>query len=500
MANRIKKFCDKNYLRVKIYVATVLLTLITSFVISNFMFYNELKSVVERQYNGLYADMNHFMTKQEEHGSFAEIPSDFYDGYSMSGKMVAVNMQSDNSVEFSTTGIFKRDTLTTFQTQVMSLYIPFLLSNSEHDILNIPKDSHDSFSKMTFDENQRVYASVFKRFNGEGDRRDTVEIRKDITSQVQAPFRSYFSDFLFQMIFFCFVALGWVVYTLRLAYRPLEDALSDALEDQEQLRIETRVIDPKHGFEVAQIVNRFNDLLTRYDNLTKQNLNTMQDVSHEVKTHLTAIKQSVDVINLYGIEDSGILQQKLASIDMSINRATSIMSAILDLARLKQGALKKDHPSYKASYLLSYFLKFKRRKHQDFDIMLESHVGDAAIEIEREHFFLALNPIMDNATKYSVDSNTILVKAFNNEKQGTIHVAITNTGHTINPKDLPHLFERYYRGKNTGNVNMGSGLGLTITKEVMDIYNGTIKVKSDDKGRTTFTLIFPRSARPGLTE
>lgn len=457
------------------------------------MFYKDLSNTVERQYACLYDDMERINEYREIHGSFSQIPEQFYNGYAISRKMLLINQGSDNKTDFTTTGSFGKKKLTPLENQLLSLYIPTFFSEDSDITTKTPGDNRTKFSKMTIDENQRVYASVFYRHVDIDGEIDTIEIRKDVTSIIKEPFNDFMGDLFTILAWFSFISFLWIGWGLRTAYRPLEVALGTTMSRQHDFNVETQVKDPKYGDEVSRVVDRFNDLLNRYSDLAQHNLNTMQDVSHEVKTHLTAIKQSVDMIKLYGPNEPEILKDKLTSIDSSITRATSIMSAILDLARLKQGARKHNMPAYKAGYLLTYFLKFNRNKYIDFDIIMENFTGTAYLEIEREHFFLALNPIMENAIKYSHDSNTILLKAFSNDKDKTVHVSITNTGQPIDPADMPHLFERYYRGVNTGNVNNGSGLGLTITKEVMDIYGGRVKVKSEPTGRTTFTLIFPQA-------
>ncbi|MEC3533531.1 HAMP domain-containing sensor histidine kinase, partial [Bacillus thuringiensis] len=72
-----------------------------------------------------------------------------------------------------------------------------------------------------------------------------------------------------------------------------------------------------------------------------------------------------------------------------------------------------------------------------------------------------------------------------------LYIDVISWGHQIKEEEIPFLFNRYYRGKNLDNSIKGSGLGLTISKKVMDIYNGKINVESNTDGRTVFTLVIP---------
>ncbi|MED2161979.1 ATP-binding protein, partial [Bacillus thuringiensis] len=106
-----------------------------------------------------------------------------------------------------------------------------------------------------------------------------------------------------------------------------------------------------------------------------------------------------------------------------------------------------------------------------------------------------MNPILDNAVKYSVDSNHVEINVISKTNDNTVCISVTNKGIVLDPKEIPFLFDRYYRGKNLDYTKQGSGLGLTIAREVMNIYKGKITAQSTTDDKTSFTLRFPKAIR-----
>ncbi|MED2164114.1 ATP-binding protein, partial [Bacillus thuringiensis] len=141
--------------------------------------------------------------------------------------------------------------------------------------------------------------------------------------------------------------------------------------------------------------------------------------------------------------------------------------------------------------LIDEYLDYTRKIFPEFDFISECDVEQPIIRINKQHFLLALNPIIENAVRYSVHSNEVIVHIKDVGCPSCLYIDVISWGHQIKEEEIPFLFNRYYRGKNLDNSIKGSGLGLTISKKVMDIYNGKINVESNTDGRTVFTLVIP---------
>lgn len=139
------------------------------------------------------------------------------------------------------------------------------------------------------------------------------------------------------------------------------------------------------------------------------NIESMQDVSHEVNNKLTSIKQSIDVLRFYGTNNKLIVEQKLKSIDDNIEQITKVMSTFLDLAKLDRGIHMDATKSRDVKEMIENYLQYIKKVFPDFDFIGKYDVSSPIIHFNKEHFVLALNPIIENAVRYSLHSNEIVI-------------------------------------------------------------------------------------------
>jgi two-component system sensor histidine kinase SenX3 len=110
-----------------------------------------------------------------------------------------------------------------------------------------------------------------------------------------------------------------------------------------------------------------------------------------------------------------------------------------------------------------------------------------AVDADRELLGLALRQLLDNALKYSPPTSTIDIHAQGN---GTVVIAVHNSGSTIPEQDQARIFERFYRGAQARHVP-GTGIGLAIVQQIAAAHRGTLTVASSSGAGTTFTLSLP---------
>lgn len=354
-----------------------------------------------------------------------------------------------------------------------------------------PELKERGLSTYTNPNNKYQYAVLNYKFE-HNNHKVSVKVIRNVTSVVIKPIRGFMYSLYISLLWYIIIGsiVGYVAVSI--TFRPLGRALDNGFREIEETNYEARfTITGKYGKEITSVKLKINEILEKMNEIVEKNIESIQDVSHEVNTHLTSIKQSVDVIRLYGNNNPKILEDRLNSIDTNIIRMSSIMSTILDLAKLNQGSIKADIKTYSARELVEGFINHYRKVYPDFVFITKYNLVDSNLDIDRDHFFLALKPIIENAVKYSSErSKCILVAISSKWEENDIRIAVRNRGDYIPPEEIPHIFERHYRGKS--NAKQGSGLGLTITKKVMDLYDGNIEVASSPVGLTTFTLIFQR--------
>jgi signal transduction histidine kinase len=113
---------------------------------------------------------------------------------------------------------------------------------------------------------------------------------------------------------------------------------------------------------------------------------------------------------------------------------------------------------------------------------------ELTVDADRELLRLALRQLVDNAVKYSPPNSTIEISATAN---GTVGIAVRNSGSTIPERDQARIFERFYRGAQARHIP-GTGMGLAIVQQIAQAHGGALTVNSAPADGTTFTLALPR--------
>ncbi|MDD4409111.1 MAG: HAMP domain-containing sensor histidine kinase [Candidatus Pacebacteria bacterium] len=216
--------------------------------------------------------------------------------------------------------------------------------------------------------------------------------------------------------------------------------------------------------------------------------------SHELRTPVTVIRGYISMI----LDDpkcsslDGDYKEYLEIIKISTERLNNLIEDLLNVSRIEQGRMKTNLETVNAYDIINSTVKeFEvQAKGKDLDILCEKTVElDDEIEIDKDKFKQVLINIIGNAIKYT-PSGSVKVEAKNNIKNLVITVKDTGIGMTA--KEREHLFEKFYRVKNERTEEIiGTGLGLWITKQLVEIMKGTIAVDSIENVGTQFTIEFP---------
>jgi signal transduction histidine kinase len=102
-----------------------------------------------------------------------------------------------------------------------------------------------------------------------------------------------------------------------------------------------------------------------------------------------------------------------------------------------------------------------------------------------------INDLLSNAFNYT-EKGFVQVRTYPDNLNNHVVLEVADSGIGIDPEDQPHLFERFYRGRHTGQSDIpGTGLGLAIAKEIIDLHRGFIEVDSKEEGETVFRVRLP---------
>jgi len=213
------------------------------------------------------------------------------------------------------------------------------------------------------------------------------------------------------------------------------------------------------------------------------------DASHELRTPLTALKSMLEV----GLRDKNLdikeAKQLMSESIEETDKLKNLSDSLLELAR--ENKQKISFEKVKVAEVLKEAIKKTDSKARNKKIKIISKVNGSTVKGNKDKLSELLVILLDNAIKYSPKNSQIKISA-KKGKNVTV-IKVNDQGLGISEKDLPHIFERFYRAdsarshQNTG----GYGLGLAIAQKIVEEHSGKISVKSEENKGTEFKIILP---------
>lgn len=234
----------------------------------------------------------------------------------------------------------------------------------------------------------------------------------------------------------------------------------------------------------------FNDV-TRLRHLEIMRRDFAANVSHEIKTPLTAIKGFVETL-LNDSKEGGQTHKFLTIITRHVNRLTAIIDDLMHLSRIEKANEIFSHKleNRKIETVLDTALLLCKEKAKEKNIKIQMS-GNATTVIDATLIEQAAVNLLDNAIKYSPKNSKITISTKSNYNE--IQIQFQDQGIGIAAKHLPRLFERFYRVDKARSRKMGgTGLGLAIVKHIASAHGGRVSVTSRKGHGSTFTLHLPQ--------
>ena len=256
------------------------------------------------------------------------------------------------------------------------------------------------------------------------------------------------------------------------------------------------------GDEIARVAAAFNrmanELETRdaalrtSDALRRQ---MMADVSHELKTPLTAMRGYIETLRMPEVAlDAGRRDRYFETIDRETRRLERIVKDLLDLARYDHGGVVLQRRVFDIERLFENVAGRHEQAAHAKAVAIHIHVDPRADQViaDPDRIEQAIENLVGNALRHTPTGGTIALTAM--QSDGTAIVSVSDSGGGIAADHLPHVFDRFYKvDAARAAESTGSGLGLSITKAIIDRHGGTIRVSSEP-GQTTFTILLPQSS------
>jgi signal transduction histidine kinase len=219
------------------------------------------------------------------------------------------------------------------------------------------------------------------------------------------------------------------------------------------------------------------------------------NASHELKTPAAAIQAAAETIRSAVDEDPGAVGEFAEQLEREALRMSRIVSDLLDLSRLESGGSTPDEVALDALAHEEVARFDAGARAAGLTLELEAHPGPR-VRGSAKDLALLLRNLVDNAIRYTRPGGSVHVQV--GPEGDSMTITVRDTGIGIPTRDLPRIFERFYRvdrarSRETG----GTGLGLSIVKHVVDNHGGTIEAQSELGRGTTFTVRLPAAEGRG---
>jgi len=221
-----------------------------------------------------------------------------------------------------------------------------------------------------------------------------------------------------------------------------------------------------------------------------QQSDLISEMVHELRTPLTSIVAYSELLLRSGIQP----QQQQAFVETILEestRLTTMINDFLDLARLQSGRSRLAHNPVDIADLVRDCVSVMMAQAQQKNIQFTCHAqGDSpSIQGDAGRLKQVLMNLLSNAVKYTAANGHVTTNV--SRQDDVVHVVIRDTGRGIPERDLPHIFDKFYRVPDSEGWAAGTGLGLSITKEIVEAHGGRVDVESQVGVGTAFTLVLP---------
>jgi len=274
--------------------------------------------------------------------------------------------------------------------------------------------------------------------------------------------------------------------------------LKDAAEKLAEGDLQTRVPVQGHD-EVSMLAATFNQMaeqLQTVDQKQRELEGLRRDliawVSHDLQTPLTSIRAILEAVSDGVVDDPETVKRYLNTAQRDVRSLSSLIDDLFQMAQLDAGGFPLNRAKAALSDLVSDTLESFTELAKQQEIAIEGNVDSDVdpVMMDTQAIGRVLNNLIGNALRHTSPHGRVSVWVRRSNQ--VVEVTVSDTGAGIHADDLPHIFERFYRGeKSRSRVTGGAGLGLAIARGIVQAHGGDIKVESQIGKGTQFTFYIP---------
>lgn len=370
-----------------------------------------------------------------------------------------------------------------FQSSQMSKMMRRMHNNTRMNHMNMMHQVPQDFpgqdkTKEIYNKGEKILTLHWKKAGGE--------------NQLDSELYNYFKNNVYRAIALSALLVTFLVVILsfflsKKITSPIIEVKNAALEvagGNYQQNIKSKGDD-----ELTELIEAFNRMSRKLLKLEKIRKESTSDLAHELRTPLTTIKGYLEAI-----EDGKLKADKetIKEMQEESQRMNILIEKLNEFANAQNKIFNLNEEFLNLTPIIKKIIKqhYNYIEQKKIDIQLDLE-PELYLKADKDSLFQIFNNIIENAIKYNVVNGEIEIK--NIKKDDHLVIQIKDSGVGINKKDLPYIFERFYRAdKSRNSKNQGTGIGLAVVKELMDVHQGKIRVKSSES-ETIFELIFPKA-------
>ena len=280
---------------------------------------------------------------------------------------------------------------------------------------------------------------------------------------------------------------GGALLTLR-ALRPLRGLTQtlDAIIATGALA--TRASVPDTRDELAELTRLFNAMIERISLLINGMQSTLDNAAHDLRTPMTRLRGMAEIALQTEMPETA-LRDALATCIEESDRILAMLNTLMDISEAEHGAMRLEREPLNAQELITQAVELYRDVAEDKVIQLSTSVPpELFFPADRNRMLQVMTNLLDNAIKYTPSGGQVTITVVQNPHQ--VVLTVTDTGVGIPAEDLPHIWDRLYRGDKSRSQR-GLGLGLSLVKAIVQAHSGSVAVHSMPGHGAVFMLALP---------
>lgn len=284
---------------------------------------------------------------------------------------------------------------------------------------------------------------------------------------------------------------GVAFWMTGVALKPVKK-LASLIQNINTNHLHTRIEGFSSKDEIGSLADSFNQMMEKLERAFTQQKQFSSNAAHELKTPLAAIRTNIEVLNLSENPDQKEYQETIEVIQRNTERLINLVDGLLRINDEKKMLICESIDTEQMLEEIIELLKYEIKKN-DLKIQIDNKLP--VLYGSASSFYTVLENLIENAIKYNKKEG--IVQIVLKEEAGQTIIQVKDTGEGIKEEDLTHIFEPFYRTDPSRSRKAGgSGLGLALVQNIVEIWHGEILVESKHGEGTCFLVTIPEQRIP----